>query len=68
MKNRRIDLILGKTGSGKSSFVKKELIPYRKRLVIIDALSEYENGVIFYNIDNFIEYIIENKVNQFRRI
>jgi hypothetical protein len=65
MKNRRIDLILGKTGSGKSSFVKKELIPYRKRLVIIDALSEYENGVIFYNIDNFIEYIIENKVNHF---
>jgi hypothetical protein len=64
MKHRTIKLVLGKTGSGKSSFVKKELIRNIERLIIIDALSEYENGIIFTNVDTLIEYIIDNKINQ----
>jgi hypothetical protein len=64
MKHRTIKLVLGKTGSGKSSFVKKELIRNIERLIIIDALSEYENGIIFTNVDTLIEYILDNKINQ----
>jgi hypothetical protein len=64
MKHRTIKLVLGKTGSGKSSFVKKELIRNIERLIIIDALSEYENGIIFYDVDTLIEYILDNQVNQ----
>jgi ABC-type dipeptide/oligopeptide/nickel transport system ATPase component len=57
-KNRNITLIFGRTGSGKS-FHAKKLIKNYNRVVIVDALYEYENGIIFNSFDDFINYNIE---------
>src|SRR5690606_1368116 len=63
-KKREIILIFGKTGSGKSYLTKKLLKQY-KRIVIIDPKFEYENGIIFYNIIDLINYIEDNKLKEF---
>ena len=63
-KKREIILIFGKTGSGKSYLTKKLLKQY-KRIIIIDPKFEYENGIIFYNIIDLIDYIEDNKLKEF---
>lgn len=57
-KSRNVTLIFGKTGSGKS-FHAKKLIKNFNRVVIIDALYEYENGIIFTSFDDLINYTID---------
>ena len=46
MIEKKITLIFGKRGSGKSWLAKK-LIENEPRLVVFDTMSEYKNGVIF---------------------
>lgn len=63
-KQRKIILVFGRTGSGKSYFVKK-LIKKLKRVIVIDKMIEYESDTIFYNLTDLIKYILENKPEQF---
>ena len=46
MTEKKITLIFGKRGTGKS-YLAKKLIQSERRLLIYDTLSEYEAGVIF---------------------
>src|SRR4030065_2875337 len=46
MSEKKIKLLLGKRGPGKSSLANK-LIENEKRLLIFDTLGEYNNGVVF---------------------
>lgn len=59
-KQREIIVLFGRTGSGKSTLVKKIIKPL-KRVIIIDALNEYTDGIIFYNIKDFAKYFLDNK-------
>lgn len=43
---KKIILIFGKRGSGKS-YLAKKLIENEPRLMIFDTMSEYENGIVF---------------------
>ena len=52
---REINLIFGKTGTGKSTFAKRYIENYN-RVVIIDAMEEYE-GIIFYRMSDLFDYI-----------
>lgn len=51
MAEKKIILIFGKRGSGKSYLVKKKLIAGAPRLVIYDTLGEYTDGVIFEDLE-----------------
>src|SRR4030043_512186 len=46
MSEKKIKLILGKRGTGKS-YLANKLIENEKRLLIFDTLGEYNNGVVF---------------------
>jgi len=52
---KKIILIFGKRGSGKSYLAKKR-IEIEPRLVVFDTLGEYENGVIF-GRENYEQYL-----------
>lgn len=41
-KQRKIVVVIGKTGYGKSYFVQHELLPYLDRIVIFDVMGEYD--------------------------
>jgi len=55
--DKKITLIFGKTGSGKS-YLAEKLIENEQRLVIFDVMSEYRNGVAFgpENYNEFLEF------------
>jgi len=55
-KERKIILIFGKTGSGKSTLV-KQLIKDVDRKIIIDIQHEYSEGIIFESYADFYEFI-----------
>ena len=57
MAEKKITLIFGKRGTGKS-YLAGKLIEAERRLLIYDTLSEYENGVIFTTEqrEQFFEY------------
>lgn len=55
MTEKKIILIFGKRGSGKSWLAKK-LIENEPRFIVFDTMSEYENGVIF-DAENFAEFL-----------
>jgi energy-coupling factor transporter ATP-binding protein EcfA2 len=68
IKKREITIIFGRTGSGKTFLVKKLIEPL-KRVIIIDALNEYTDGIIFYNIKDFAQYFLDNpNLKEFRII
>lgn len=58
-KRRKIILIFGRTGSGKSYLVNR-MLKTLNRYIIVDAMQEYTNGLIFTDLDSFVEYIINN--------
>jgi chromosomal replication initiation ATPase DnaA len=58
-KQRKIVLIFGKTGTGKSHLANKIIRDF-PRTVIIDPKHEYTNGLIFYSFELFVKYILEN--------
>jgi len=55
MTEKKIILIFGKRGSGKS-YLARKLIEAEPRLIVFDTMSEYENGVVF-GIENYDEYL-----------
>jgi DNA helicase HerA-like ATPase len=59
MNQRKIEIIFGRTGSGKTTLVKKKISEI-DRLIIIDALNEYTDGLIFYRIKDFAQYFLDN--------
>lgn len=67
VKKRKIELIFGKTGQGKS-YLANQLIKNEKRVIIIDPLFEYENGFIFDDFESLVEYYQEHKPETFRFI
>ncbi len=52
---KKIILIFGKRGSGKS-YLAKKLAENEKRLFIFDTLSEYDNGIVFDDYDKCLEF------------
>lgn len=66
---KKIILIFGKRGSGKS-YLAKKLIEKESRLVIFDTMSEYENGVIFgpENYNEFLNFWLKVYRGRFRLI
>lgn len=52
---KKIVLIFGKRGSGKS-YLANKLIENEPRFVIFDTMSEYTNGIIF-GVENYDEYL-----------
>ncbi len=52
MSEKKIILIFGKRGSGKS-YLAQKLIDNESRLVIFDTLSEYTDGVVFEDYEKF---------------
>jgi len=65
--NRKIILIFGRTGSGKS-FLTKKIIRNERRLIVIDSMYEYTDGIIFYRLNALIDYLQNNKPATFRFI
>jgi DNA helicase HerA-like ATPase len=67
-KIRKITLIVGKTGYGKSYFLKTKILPVLQRVIIFDIMNEYNEdndfnaiGYIYINeIENFREYLSDN--------
>jgi len=64
---KKIILIFGKRGSGKS-YLAKKLIENENRLVIFDTLSEYNSGVVFDDYKAFAEFWLRIYQHPFRLI
>lgn len=56
-KKRKLILLFGKAGTGKTRTL-KFLRPYFRRLVTIDPLEQYD-GTVFYTFDELIEHVLE---------
>ena len=69
MTEKKITLIFGKRGSGKS-YLANKLIENEPRLIMFDVMSEYENGVVFdvENYDLFLEFWRKVYCDRFRII
>ena len=67
MKRRKIILIFGRTGSGKTYFAKR-LISGLDRVIVIDKMFEYDDGIVFNNINDMIDYILMYKPDKFKFI
>lgn len=65
MKKRKIVLVYGKTGSGKTTLAKR-FFSESKRVIVIDSLFEYESELVFYDLESLIKYFNENKPLTFK--
>lgn len=59
MESREIIIVYGKSGSGKTTYAKNYLKNH-KRIVIIDPQSEYDCGLIFFELGDLIKYYVLN--------
>lgn len=64
LKNRKIILIFGRTGSGKS-YLAKRMIQKFNRVIIIDKMFEYHSDTIFYSFNDLLEYYLKNVPDEF---
>ena len=64
---KKVFLILGKRGSGKSYLVKKRLEQFN-RFLVFDTLGEYSNGVIFTDKEALFNFWRERLSGDFRLI
>jgi len=69
MSEKKITLIFGKRGSGKS-YLANKLIENESRLLVFDVMSEYKNGVVFgtEDYDLFLEFWRKVYIGRFRII
>lgn len=58
MSEKKVSLILGQRGSGKS-YLAKDLIKDVKRLIIYDTLGEYNTGISIENLDEFKQFFLK---------
>lgn len=66
MTEKKVVLVLGQRGSGKS-FLAKHLIADHKRVIIYDTLGEYDGeGISCENIEEFKEYLLSVYQGSFR--
>lgn len=61
---REIKIVYGKTGTGKSFYV-KSIIDKLERVIIIDPKSEYE-GTIFFTLSDLIDYFENIRPKNFK--
>jgi len=64
---KKIILIIGKRGSGKTYFAKR-YIADRRRLVVFDTLQEYTQAVSFDSIKDFAEFWQLHQASNFRLV
>lgn len=65
-KERQIYTVTGKTGRGKSHFLKEFLIPYMEKnqpVLIADSMNEYQRGAKFESVDSFYIKAINMELN-----
>lgn len=63
-KDRFIGSVFGMQGAGKTSFVKREIIPFCPRPVfILDTLNEYFDGLIFYSMYALKDHLVRFNMN-----
>ena len=67
MSEKKIILIFGKRGSGKS-YLAKKLIENEQRIIIFDTLSEYTDGVVFEDHQKFVEFWRKIYIHPYRLI
>lgn len=67
MNEKKIILIFGKRGSGKS-YLANKLIENEQKLLIFDTLSEYTKGVVFEDYDKFAEFWKRVYIHPYRLI
>ncbi len=67
MTEKKITLIFGKRGSGKS-YLAAKLVEQEDRLVIFDTLSEYTNGVVFEDTKEFSDFWLKVYMHPHRLI
>jgi len=66
MSERKVKLVLGKRGTGKSYHVKK-ILESENRYLVYDVLGEYSDGVIFQDISELVIFW-KNHLDNFRLI
>lgn len=59
-----VETVYGKRRSGKSTYVKKKIKNF-DRVFVVDSMSEYNSGLLFFNSDDIIDYFIENNPKKF---
>jgi len=67
MNEKKIILIFGKRGSGKS-YLAKKLVENEQKLLIFDTLSEYIDGVVFEDYDKFAAFWKQVYIHPYRLI
>jgi len=65
MSEKKVNLIIGQRGSGKSYFA-RHLIQEAKRLIIYDTLGEYDIGINVENLDEFKEFFLKTYQKDFK--
>jgi len=66
-KERKVIIIFGQRGSGKS-YLAKKLVEGENRLILYDTLGEYDNGVALFNVADFRSFFLEHYRGDFRCI
>lgn len=66
-KKNRIVFILGQKGSGKSSYARQR-VRELSRVIVLDPMSEYSDGVVFEDFPSLLEFMERNHLGQFRAI
>jgi len=67
LKTREVIIIFGKTGSGKSYYAKK-IISSFSRVIILDPMAEYEDGLIFEDFESLADYYLQIVPDDFKFI
>lgn len=61
-KQNKITLIFGRKGSGKTCLAKSLIPKLKPPIIILDSQDEYEGGVIFHQVEHFIDLYLNEKI------